>query len=258
MHPYLNIYEIDSRVTAFSSTRHGGSSVGRYGEWNINVYCGDNPAHIAANRSLLAAAVGVEEPRIIVPHQVHGVECCCITEAMRALPPHELAGMVEGKDCVMTDCRQLCIGVSTADCIPILLYDPAHHACAAVHAGWRGTVKRIAERAISEMARCFGSRASDLQAVIGPGISMKNFEVGQEVYEAFAREGHPMEFISEKQDKWHIDLPLSNRLQLEQAGVDSQCIQMSGICTFDAVDDYFSARRLGIDSGRIYTGIILR
>ncbi len=257
MRPHLHYYELASGVTAFSSTRHGGHSIGHYGELNVNAYCGDSLAHIAANRQLLAAELSVTEAHIVLPHQVHKTEWCRVTEEMMALSEAERAAALEGKDCVMTDCRQLCIGVSTADCIPVLLYDPAHHAAAAVHAGWRGTVERIVEKAVAAMSQCFGTHPSDLKAVIGPGISLKNFEVGQEVYDAFAQAGHPMELISKQYNKWHIDLPLSNRLQLEQSGVDPQQIMMSGICTFDAADNYFSARRLGIDSGRIYTGIIL-
>lgn len=258
MRPVLHEYNLSSAVTAFSTTRHGGYSKGPYGELNINAYCGDRPEHIAANRRLLASELGVTESRVIVPHQVHQTCCRMVDESMLALPSDRQAAMLEGVDCVMTDIRQLCIGVSTADCIPVLLYDPAHHAAAAIHAGWRGTVERIVAKAVEAMSRHYDTRPEDLLAVIGPGISLKNFEVGQEVYDAFAHDGHPMELISKKINKWHIDLPLSNRLQLEQSGVGHQHIMMSEICTFDATEDYFSARRLGISSGRIYTGIILR
>jgi YfiH family protein len=158
----------------------------------------------------------------------------------------------------MTDVRGICIGVSTADCIPIIIYDPINHCAAAVHAGWRGTVKRIAEKTARQMYSFYRSDYGEMQVMIGPGISLKNFEVGQEVYDEFLQAGFPMERIAAKYAKWHIDLPLCNRLQLEQLGVRPENIRETGICTYDHTDDFFSARRLGIASGRIYTGVILR
>ncbi len=158
----------------------------------------------------------------------------------------------------MTDMKGLCIGVSTADCIPVLLYDEAHHATCAIHAGWRGTVKRIVKKAIASMQAAYGTLPQQLKAQIGPGIHLDSFEVGDEVYEAFSNEDFDMPSISMRKEKWHIDLPECNRLQLIKAGVTSQNIKVSSVCTYQQVNDYFSARRLGIKSGRIFTGIILK
>ena len=158
----------------------------------------------------------------------------------------------------MTDVPQLCIGVSTADCIPVLLYDSIHRAVSAVHAGWRGTVLRIVQKAVEAMHNAYGTAPADLQAVIGPGISLDSFEVGDEVYEQFLSAGFDMQPISRRDAKWHIDLPMCNRLQLMEAGIPSNNIQMTNICTYQQYDRYFSARRLGIQSGRIYTGILIK
>ena len=98
-------------------------------------------------------------------------------------------------------------GVSTADCIPVLLYDTKHHAIAAIHAGWRGTVQRIVQHTLSMMRQVYDTSADDVYACIGPGISLKNFEVGDEVFERFAKAGFPLSSISVKKTKWHIDLP---------------------------------------------------
>ena len=155
--------------------------------------------------------------------------------------------------------------MSTADCIPVLLYDEQQHAACAVHAGWRGTVKRIAQKALAKMTAVYGTQPADITAQIGPGIHLDSFEVGDEVYESFAGEGFEMEALSKKMacsdgvgEKWHIDLPECNRLQLTAAGVRADNITVSPICTFMQSDIYFSARRLGINSGRIFTGILLR
>ena len=117
---------------------------------------------------------------------------------------------------------------------------------------------RIVEKAVRQMEVCYGTRPSALVAQIGPGIHRESFEVGDEVYDAFHQAGFPMEAISERREKWHIDLPVCNRLQLLGVGVEAPHIRVDDNCTYQQCDDFFSARRLGIQSGRIYTGIVLR
>lgn len=254
--PKLHIYDISPDVTAFSTTRHGGYGSGVYGEFNINHYCGDDETRIDNNAEALSLELNVKKDDIIMPHQTHCTEVMQIAKDFIPLPGNVKKMILEGVDALITDVKGLCIGVSTADCIPILIYDEAHHAAAAVHAGWRGTVKRIAMKAVSAMRVTYGSRPEDLTAVIGPGISLEAFEVGDEVYEEFASAGFCMADISRRYDKWHIDLPECNRSQLSAAGVSD--IRMTGICTYNNSADFFSARRLGVASGRIFTGIILR
>lgn len=254
--PKLHIYDLSPDVTAFSTTRHGGYGSGVYGEFNINRYCGDDETCIDNNAEALSLELNVKKDDIIMPHQTHGTEVMQIAKDFISLHGNVKKMILEGVDALITDVKGLCIGVSTADCIPILIYDEAHHAAAAVHAGWRGTVKRIAMKAVSAMRVTYGSRPEDLTAVIGPGISLEAFEVGDEVYEEFASAGFCMADISRRYDKWHIDLPECNRSQLSAAGVSD--IRMTGICTYNNSADFFSARRLGVASGRIFTGIILR
>ncbi len=252
----VTCYHLADGVLAFSTTRKGGGvSRGKYGAFNINEYCGDEPGAIAENRRLLAERLGISPDRIILPHQVHGVEVRSLDGRFLSLDEAERREALEGVDAVMTDVPGVCIGVSTADCIPVLLYDENHHASAAIHAGWRGTVRRIAEHAVQQMVEAYHTDPAELKAVIGPGISLESFEVGDEVYEAFDEAGFPMERIAKRLEKWHIDLKLCNKLTLMRCGVPDENIQDCGICTYIHSDDYFSARKLGIESGRIYSGI---
>lgn len=266
-------YDMSPDVVAFSTTRHGGVSEGAYASMNINEYCGDTAEHVAANRRLLAGRLGVEPESIVMPHQTHGVETRIVSGEFMALPENVRRMLLEGVDAVMTDVCGLCVGVSTADCIPVLLYDPEHHAAAAVHAGWRGTLARIAHKTVMDMRLAYKTDPAKLKAVIGPGISRQNFEVGDEVYEAFEQAAFDMDTIAEEhikrnpeaadpaklfEKKWHIDLPLANRQTLMHVGLAEENIQTAGVCTYDSTDDYFSARRLGVESGRIYTGIIIK
>lgn len=271
--PVLNYYNLSDDVKAFSTTRHGGVSEGNYASLNINEYCGDSKANTNANRLLLANELGIDANHIIMPHQTHGVESRIIGEEFATLPDGVKKMLLEGVDAVMTNIPGMCIGVSTADCIPVLLYDEEHHAAAAIHAGWRGTQARIVHKAVQEMRMAYQTDPTKLKAVIGPGISLDNFEVGDEVYAAFEQAAFDMSTIAEErikrnpnaedpakafERKWHINLPLANIQMLTHNGVDEANIINTGICTFDNADNYFSARRLGIESGRIYTGIIIR
>jgi YfiH family protein len=164
-------------VCAFSTTRHGGTSEGNHASLNINPYCGDKPEHVAANRNLLAAELGISTDRLILPHQTHGTETRIIGPEFCTLPEQIRQMLLEGVDALLTNVEGVCIGVSTADCIPVLLYDEEHRATAAIHAGWRGTQARIVSKAIVDMGVAYKTDTKKLKAVIGPGISQKNFEV---------------------------------------------------------------------------------
>ena len=263
--PELHFYNFDGDVIAFSSTRLGGYSEGSYGEWNINRYCGDNDETIGQNRKALCELLDIDDDKLLMPHQVHLTEIAKIDDDFFSLSANERQQRLEGIDAIMTNLNNVCIGVSTADCIPILLHDKKNHAVCAIHAGWRGTVSRIAEKAVKSMSDAYGSIPSDIIAQIGPGIHLESFEVGDEVFEAFEKEGFAMDTISKRfpskdgsaQEKWHIDLPACNRQQLIDSGIPEHQVKVSPVCTFLQQDTYFSARRLGINSGRIFTGILM-
>lgn len=112
------------------------------------------------------------------------------------------------------------------------------------------------EKAMKAMALAYGTEPQDLQCVIGPGISIDAFEVGMEVYDQFRQAG--FETVSRfVRGKWHIDLKECNRQQLVALGVQPEAITVSPICTYTDNHDFFSARKQGIGSGRIFTGVML-
>lgn len=173
---------------------------------------------------------------------------------------------LEGIDALVTNTPGLAIGVRTADCIPILLFDPVNKVVAAVHAGWKGTVKRISLRAIETMTEHFGTKSSDLLAVIGPGIGPDSFQVGADVAEAFRAAEFPvLEFLTNMGDKipgtmiggLHIDLWKANKMTLEKAGIRPSNIFVSEVDTYEH-PEFFSARREGTSCGRIINVIMLK
>lgn len=263
LHPQLLKYEFDDELKAFSTTRNGGVSKGAYTSFNINHYCGDSEVDINQNRRLLCEELHITDDCLVMPHQVHDTKVHVIDQQFMSLPADERKNQLEGVDGLVTSLEGVCIGVSTADCVPILLYNKEHHVAAAVHAGWRGTVARIVQVALKAIHENYNVPPQKISAIIGPSIALKSFEVGDEVFDMFQKAGFPMSMIAEQFPakapytvKWHIDLWEANCLQLLEAGVDREQIQVSGIDTYTRADEFFSARRLGINSGRIFTGIL--
>ena len=255
-------YKTDNSIRAFSTMR--GEGAGNYAGFNITHYCGDTPEHVAECRRELCFELGIDDCHLVLPRQTHSDHTVEINEWFLKQSREKQAEFLHGADAIITAITGVCIGVSTADCIPLLLHDRERGVIAAIHAGWRGTVARIVEKCIAEMHTAHGCNAKNINAIIGPGISLNAFEVGNEVYEEFAANGFEMECISglyptaDGNRKWHIDLWEANRLQLMECGIDEKSIEVAGICTYKNHAEFFSARRLGIKSGRIFSGIMMK
>ena len=246
-----------SNIFSFSTTRHGGYSGGAYASFNCNDYCGDDLEVVKRNQELLQELLP-GHPQLIIPHQVHKTVVGIIDDAFLCCDEAVRKQKLGGIDAIVTNCKDTCLCISTADCIPVLCYDTHKQVIAAIHAGWRGTVERIVEKTLQAMNLQYGTNPEDIHAVIGPGISLESFEVGDEVYHAFQTAGFEMNRIAKQYAKWHIDLWEANKLQLMHCGVKTANIEIAGICTYKQPDDFFSARRLGIHSGRILSGIMLK
>jgi polyphenol oxidase len=252
--PMLSAY---GEIVHFSTTRGGGVSEGNYASLNLSLYTGDDLSAVAVNRQRLCDEIGVSPDRFVVSNQTHSDRIAIIDQPFFELDASQQAGRLGGVDALITNLPQVCVGVTTADCVPILLYDPAKKVAAAIHAGWRGTVARIAGNAVRAMADSFGSDPSGIIACICPSIGPEAFEVGEEVAQEFLSSGLA-DTILHQYAKPHIDLWKANAQVLAEAGLDPKHISQSGICTFTHHDTYFSARRLGIRSGRCISGIMIK
>ena len=248
-------------IFAFSTTRHGGTSTGNYASLNCTPYTGDAAENVGRNQELLLQALPQRPQELVIPWQTHDTESLVIDDDYLLASPEARHERLQGIDALITRLPGICLSISTADYIPVLLYDKRNRAIAAVHAGWRGTVNRIATKTLERMHALYGTMGQDVWAVIGPGISLAAFEVGQEVYDAFHTAGFPMAYISEWHNdthKYHIDLWAANQLQLLDFGLPQTQIETARICTYTRHEDFFSARRLGIKSGRILSGIMIK
>ena len=253
-------HNLHTQVTAFSTTRNGGVSKGDYASMNCTPYTGDDLEAVQRNQQLLCTALHIEKDQLIIPYQTHSVNALVIDKEFLQQNAEKQIEQLQNIDALITQEKGVCLCVSTADCTPILLYDRKQQVIAAIHAGWRGSVNYIVRKTLEQMNRLYNTQGEDIFAAIGPCIGFDAFEVGDEVYDAFKQNDFPMEYISgwkPETHKWHIDLQMANSVQLIDFGVPTEQIDICDICTFTHYEKFFSARRLGIKSGRILSGIFM-
>ena len=240
------------------STRLGGVSEGMWASLNLGVGRGDDPDHVRENYRRFFQAVGAEGGRIAVTNQVHGGAVRTVTTAdVRpdpcGKPPYEADGL-------MTDLPGVALVVYSADCIPILFYDPVRRVIAAAHAGWRGTAAGIAAAAVDRMKNVYGCRPEDILAAVGPGIGPDCFETHEDVPNAMtaALSTAVLRHITIKENgKFAVDLKAINAMRLEGAGLDPEHIAVSSLCTSCHPEMFWSHRKLGTSRGSMAAAIQL-
>ena len=217
-------------------TRDGGVSGGIYASLNGGAGSDDAPAHVAENRVRMAAALGVTPDRLLTAYQIHSPDVVTIE---RPWAPHERPRA----DAIVTATPGLAIGVTTADCGPVLFADEKAGVIAAAHAGWRGAATGVLEATIIAMERCGADRAR-IVAALGPMIRQPNYEVGPEFVTRFkADDGANERFFqpSPQPDHALFDLPGYIAARLAAAGI--RRVQDLGHCTYADPARFFSYRR---------------
>ncbi|WP_277466345.1 peptidoglycan editing factor PgeF [Parabacteroides sp. PF5-6] len=265
-HNALQVFESPLLSTSdglvhFVTTRSGGVSQGEYASLNLGEYCGDEAAAVAENRKRLCRALCIAEDALFVPYQTHESRIRLIDSSFLALSKEQQRAALQGVDALITREPDVCIAVTTADCVPLLLYAPEKKVIAAVHAGWRGTVLQIAAQTVAYMVERFDCDVRQLRAFIGPAIGLADYEVGDELVDAFRRIEPEVERVIKEDPltgKPHADLWEANRLQLLRSGLFAEHIEVSGLSTYSHPEDFFSARRQGVRSGRMLTGAVLQ
>jgi YfiH family protein len=270
--PWL-VHGFSTRPGGFSRTYGGGAL-------NLGFTKDDSKASVERNRAEFLRVLGASTEKtnqrsadsklwpLVTLRQVHSDIIRFVDKAGEP----QLVG-----DGMITKTPGLLLGIQTADCLPIMLVDSKHRAVGVFHAGWRGTVKRIVEKGVGEMRRCFGTRPGDLKAAIGPGIHGCCYEVGDEVRAKFesqfayaeklfreveesdpVREKYPMLFLTARAPghsvlpkKIFLDLVEANRQQLLAAGVPKKNIEASPFCTNCRTDLLFSYRAEKGRTGRM-------
>ena len=233
------------------STRLGGVSPAPWDSLNLGTNRGDEPNHVAENFRRFCAALGTDPSAIVKNHQVHSDVVRAVTKEDILSSP-ELPGPVDA-DGLITDVPGLCLTIFSADCIPVLLYDPKKRVIAATHAGWRGTAQGIAARAAEKMQRDYGCSPEDILAAIGPGISPCCFETHADVPDGLraglGTEAEPFIHPLPQEGKFSVDLKGANARWLERSGLRPEHIAICPACTACDGNTFWSHRRLGNTRG---------
>jgi len=245
-------------VDAFVSTRLGGVSSAPYESLNLGLRVGDEAEKVVENRRLLFGAFGLSLERSVWCRQIHadGVVVVGAGDAGRGSTEEE--SIVQDADALVTDTPDLALCVTLADCVPVVISDPERRVVGLAHAGWGGTVSRISSRTLAVMQERFGCDPAGVVAAIGPSIGPSGYEVGEDVIER-ARAGfgdRTSEILSPvAEGKAHFDLWSANRIDLEEAGVDGARIEVSGIAVDERLDEFYSHRHEGGQTGRYIAAV---
>ena len=253
-------------TTQAFTTRFGGASGGIYESLNLGMRLGDDVNNVSENYNRLCNAIGITRESIVCSNQVHGADIRVVSRGgcggLFSPNPNQSDGLI-------TNETGVALTIFTADCTPILLYDPVRRVIGAVHAGWRGTVANIAGAAVKKMVEEYGCQPPDIKAVIGPCISKCCYEVGREVADAVydalydgvattvnstaingttksaksSSSRNVADCVTEQNGGFRADLKETNRMLLIKAGLED--ITISGECTSCQSDKYWSHRATG-------------
>lgn len=224
-------------------TRRGGVSQGPFATLNVGNSVGDDEAAVAENHRRVYAHLGLAASQVVSPWQVHSNRVAIVSG-------HDAGQVLPNTDGLVTATPGVALLLRFADCQPILLYDPEHHALALIHAGWRGVAQGIALRAIEALRAAFGSRPQALVAGLGPAIGPCCYTVGDEVAAAmgYALPDWSKVMHAYGTDHWRFDLEAANAQQLDAAGV--QNVERAALCTSCHSDEFYSHRGNNGQTGR--------
>lgn len=259
-------------VHGFSTVQGGGSDLDGRKILNLGFTDWDTRKNVLQNRQRFQSALGAADFSLAPLKQIH-------SDLVRHLDA--LTDEAVYADAVLTHHPGMLLAVQTADCVPILLVDTKKRAVAAVHAGWRGTIRRITAKAVGHMRMHFGSEPADLLAAVGPAIGNCCYEVGTEIAADFLSqfadapdffdefrtgdEPNPVQWLNQMPPGHQppaknvlLDLHRANESQLKQAGVQVRNISVSNLCTACRPDLLFSYRKQGANSGRMMAAVGIR
>ena len=203
--------------------------------FNLSYSVGDDKEKVNQSRKIFFNELGLNEKMISYQKQVHEDKINFV----------DTYGSCGESDALITKTKNLGLAISSADCPAIFIYDPVKKTIAAVHSGWKGTEKQILRKTIKRLSDEYSCSSSDLICYIGPSISQKNYEVGEEVAKKFDGQ-----FILTKENKYYLDLTGANFSMLINEGVKKVNIQVSKLCSYEYSNLLHSYRRDGVKSGR--------
>lgn len=210
-------------------------------------------------KEILAESFGIQPSQFVFCRQIHSDNIAIINSVKDDMGFYEKKNALIETDGVITTSRNICLVIQTADCVPVLLYDPVKHIAASIHSGWRGTAKHILKKAIIRMQNEFMCEPADIICCIGPSAGPCCYEVREDVLSSFySGFNNPKEFfIPLAKDKYRADLWKANKSMALSCGLSETNIETSEICTICNSDMFYSARVHKEKAGRMATGIMM-
>jgi polyphenol oxidase len=225
-------------------SRHGGISPKPWESLNFGASVGDDALRVVKNREMALESIGIIPESVYDVYQIHSTNVVVTNRPLGRNEIHIKA------DAIITNQPSVTLMMRFADCVPILLFDPIKRAIGIVHAGWVGTVDKIIEKVVLEMSRNYLTNPNDLIAAIGPSIGPDHYSVGVDVlkriHSSFPE--HTDQLICKRQGKSYFDLWKANKISLNNVGVNN--IEVAEICTFCAIEDWYSHRGENGKTGR--------
>jgi YfiH family protein len=237
-------------VTHAFTTRREGVSKQPYNSNNLAFHVGDKEKDVLLNHAALAKALGYDLDALIHMRQIHSDRVVIVDETFTFDDPPECDALIAG-------IVNKPLMVMTADCTPLLLYDPHQHVIAAIHAGRAGAFKNIVAKSISKMREHFHSRPSDILAILGPSIGVCCYEVNETIND----EAHALGLgyaMQKRQNKFYLDVNRILKAQLNASGVSYEHTEDLNRCTSCENNTFFSYRADGQQTGRMAGIIFMR
>lgn len=204
-------------------------------------------------RKELGKALNVAADQIYFPKQTH-------SDIVEVVTEQTTLEDLDCKDALITNKKGICLAIQTADCVPVFLFDPVKKVIAVVHAGWRGTVGKLVLKTIEKMSHNFACRGEDIKAGIGPSIHKYAYEVGSEVIDHVVEKFPKYDALlspSMLDGRAYFDLWEANKILLTDCGLNPNNIEIMGMCSYELDQLFFSARREGVDTGRMVSCLML-
>ncbi len=227
------------------STRIGGVSNPPFAELNLGLRSGDEIDNVIINRQRFCEAIQVDFSRVITAQQVHGNDVAIVTAREAGRGAKNYFEALPATDALVTNEKSLPLMLFFADCVPVVIVDPVRQAIGMCHAGWKGTVAKIAQKTVGTMQTCYGTEPADCLIGIGPSIGPCCYEVDEVVITELKKGWENWQDLVKPafpKNKWFLDLWKTNRKQLEAIGVRSENIVISGLCTSCNTHLFFSHR----------------
>ena len=225
-----------SKVSHGFFNKIGGVSKGIYKSLNCGLGSKDKPIYVNKNLSIACKAIGAKRRNLILLNQIHSNKFHLIKEQKKNYKKRRIIG-----DALITKKKKIALGILTADCIPVFIYDPTRNIIAAIHSGWKGSFKGISEKVIKKLKK-LGSKTINLKVVIGPCISKNNYEIKDDFLKKFKKKDKKNKlYFKKRKNRKFFDMTKYVVDNIKSEGIKE--IEIIKKDTFPENNNFFSARR---------------